>query len=67
MLLQTITYFSYSPYLSTSGAKMPTFAEDAIEAVSSLSHGGQVIDLLCVNCLLLGAQAKKGAYNHIII
>ena len=46
--------------LREAGAKMPIFAEDAIEAVSSLSHGWpRVIDQLCVNCLLLGAQAKK--------
>ena len=40
--------------LREAGAKMPIFAEDAIEAVSSLSHGWpRVIDQLCVNCLLL--------------
>lgn len=46
--------------LKEAGARVPLFTEEAIEAVSSLSHGWpRVINNLCVNCLLLGAQAKR--------
>ncbi len=46
--------------LKEAGASVPLFTEEAVEAVSSLSHGWpRVINNLCVNCLLLGAQAKK--------
>jgi len=46
--------------LKDAGARVPLFSEEALEAVSSLSHGWpRVINNLCVNCLLLGAQAKK--------
>lgn len=51
-------YIGYN--LKEAGAKVPLFTEEAIEAVSSLSHGWpRVINNLCVNCLLLGAQAQK--------
>jgi general secretion pathway protein A len=47
-------------HLEDAGASVPFFSEEALEAVSSLSHGWpRVINNLCVNCLLLGAQAKK--------
>lgn len=47
-------------HLEDAGASVPLFSEEALEAVSSLSHGRpRVINNLCVNCLLLGAQAKK--------
>ncbi len=47
-------------HLDDAGASVPLFFEEALEAVSALSHGGpRVINNLGVNCLLLGAQAKK--------
>ena len=47
-------------HLEDTGASVPLFSEEALEAVSSLSHGWpRVINNLCVDCLLLGAQAKK--------
>ena len=47
-------------HLQEAGARVPLFSEEAIEAISSLSHGWpRVVNNLCVNCLLLGAQAKK--------
>jgi type II secretory pathway predicted ATPase ExeA len=46
--------------LQAAGASMPIFTEDALEAIASLSHGWpRVINNLCLNALLLGAQAKK--------
>ncbi len=46
--------------LKEAGAKISLFSEEALEAVASLSHGWpRIINNLCVNCLLLGAQAKK--------
>ncbi len=47
-------------HLQAAGAGMPLFTEEALEAVASLSHGWpRVINSLCLNALLLGAQAKK--------
>ena len=38
----------------------PIFSEEALEALSSLSHGWpRIINNLCINCLLLGTQTKK--------
>lgn len=46
--------------LQAAGASMPLFTEDGLEAIASLSHGlPRVINNLCINALLLGAQAKK--------
>ncbi len=46
--------------LEQSGAKHPLFRDDAIEAVASLSQGWpRLINNICVNSLLLGAQAGK--------
>ncbi|HPU02209.1 MAG TPA: AAA family ATPase [Bacillota bacterium] len=46
--------------LQAAGACIPLFTEDGLEAVASLSHGWpRVINNLCLNALLLGAQAKK--------
>ena len=46
--------------LQAAGANMPISTENALEAIASLSHGWpRVINNLCLNALLLGAQAKK--------
>ena len=46
--------------LEAAGARHRIFSEEAVEALASLSHGWpRVLNNLCVNCLLLGAQAKK--------
>lgn len=46
--------------LEAAGASVPIFSEEALEAVASLSHGWpRVINNLCINALLIGAQAKK--------
>jgi len=46
--------------LKGAGAVHPIFSEEALEALASLSHGWpRIINNLCINCLLLGAQAKK--------
>jgi general secretion pathway protein A len=51
-------YIEYN--LKAAGAGMPIFTADALEAVASLSHGWpRVVNNLCLNSLLLGAQAKK--------
>jgi len=47
-------------HLTAAGASYPIFSDKAIEALTSLSHGWpRVLNNLCVNCLLLGAQSKK--------
>ena len=46
--------------LKAAGAAVSLFSEDALEAIASLSHGWpRIINNLCLNCLLLGAQAQK--------
>ncbi len=51
-------YISHN--LEDAGARHPIFTEEAVEAVASLSQGWpRVLNNLCVNCLLIGAQAKK--------
>ena len=46
--------------LEQSGAKHPLFSDDALEAVASLSQGWpRPINNICINSLLLGAQASK--------
>ncbi len=47
-------------HLQEAGVKHPIFNEEALEAIASLSQGWpRVVNNLCLNCLLLGAQAKK--------
>jgi general secretion pathway protein A len=47
-------------HLQAAGANVPLFTADGLEAVASLSHGWpRVINNLCLNALLLGAQAKR--------
>jgi type II secretory pathway predicted ATPase ExeA len=46
--------------IRAAGGSMPLFSEDALEAIASLSHGWpRVVNNLCINALLMGAQAKK--------
>lgn len=47
-------------HLQAAGASVPVFTDDGLEAIASLSQGWpRVINNLCLNALLLGAQAKK--------
>ena len=47
-------------HLQAAGSRHPVFAADAIEALGLLSHGWpRLVNNLCVNCLLLGAQSKQ--------
>ena len=47
-------------HLESAGARHLIFSEEAIEALSALSHGWpRTLNNLCINSLLLGAQAKK--------
>lgn len=46
--------------IKNAGAQYSLFSDEALEALASLSQGWpRVVNNLCVNCLLLGAQAKK--------
>lgn len=46
-------------HLEAAGARHQIFSDDAIEALSALSHGWpRILNSLCINSLLMGAQAK---------
>lgn len=55
-------------HLKLAGAKMPIFAESALEAIALRSQGWpRVINTLTVNCLLYGAQLKKEQIDEGIV
>ena len=63
---EVIEYIEH--HLQQAGAKHPLFNEEALEAITSLSQGWpRVINNLCVNCLLLGAQAKKELIDEEVV
>ncbi len=55
-------------HLQEAGAKHPLFNDEALEAIASLSQGWpRVINNLCVNCLLLGAQSQKDLIDEEVV